>query len=309
MFYQAFPDLTWLKNQAETHFANQKGWNNTLLLNTGWPTVILNVKAGETFRDNIPGPLSFFSTLQGQSSVTVEGRRTTIPAGSFFLTNPGQRYTLDIGKSKAETFNIHFGSHWAEEVLAGLTQPDNRLTDEPQRATERSCHFHNKLYYKSDQLVGIQSRLIATKDQGTLQRQELLFELMEYLVRENHLLRQGAASLKSVKASTREELLRRLFLATDLIYADVSRAHSLDELAAVSCLSRFHFLRIFKQVFRETPHQFVMRLRVEKSKTLLRGRMDVKSVARELGFNDPSSFSRLFFQQVGLYPRHYVQLK
>jgi hypothetical protein len=50
-----------------------------------------------------------FSTLQGQSSVTVEGRRTTIPSSCFLLTNPGQRYTLEIDRvAKAETFNIHF---------------------------------------------------------------------------------------------------------------------------------------------------------------------------------------------------------
>lgn len=308
MFYQAFPDLTWLKNQAESHFANRKGWNNATLQNEGWPTVILNVKAGETFRDNIPGPLSLFSTLQGQSSVTVEGRRTTIPSTCFFLTNPGQRYTLEIDRvAKAETFNIHFGNRWAEDTLAYFTFSESRLTDEPQRTSEQSCHFYNKLYYKGDAVARVQSQLIAAKGEGVLQREEILFELLAYLVKEKRSLRQGADSLPLQKSSTREEIMRRLFVATDFIYSDVTRSHSLNELAAVSCLSRFHFLRMFKQVFRETPHQFATRLRVEQSKDLLRKRAEVRSVARQLGFSDPSSFSRLFFQHVGMYPTQYLK--
>lgn len=65
MFCQSFPDLAWLKKQAESRFANQRGWNNQALSHTGWPTVILNVRAGETYRDNIPGPLSLFTNLNG----------------------------------------------------------------------------------------------------------------------------------------------------------------------------------------------------------------------------------------------------
>jgi hypothetical protein len=71
--------------------------------------------------------------------------------------------------------------------------------------------------------------LIATKDEGVLQREEILFELLAYLVKENHSLRQRAVSLQTQKSSTREEILRRLFLATDFIYSDVTRSHSLDD--------------------------------------------------------------------------------
>jgi AraC family transcriptional regulator len=309
MFYQAFPDLTWLKNQAESRFSNRTGWNGTPLPNKGWPTVILNVKAGETYRDNIPGPLSFFSTLHGKSSVEIEGQKVFIPSHCFYLTNAGQRYTLEIEeKEKAETFNIHFGNQWAEEVWVSLAEKDDLLLEQPDRANQIGYEFYNKIYRKDEFVERIQQQLINTKNDGLLKREELLYELIAHLIKENNSLACGAMALPISKASTRGEILRRLFLATDFIYSYPYRTHTLEELAQISCLSKFHFLRLFKKVFRQTPHQFIIDLRIKNGMKLLANKnVEVRSVAQQLGFDSSSSFSRLFFQHVGVYPSQFQQ--
>lgn len=305
MFCDTFPDLVWLKKQAETRFSGGRDWNNNRLAHAGWPTVILNVKAGETYRDNIPGPLSFFTTLNGRSTVEVHGRTTNIPDHCFFLTNSTQRYTLQTTKKDAaETFNIHFGDQWAEGVLASFGKTES-LIDDP-HVLHANVAFHNKLYPKSDQLKNILTTLKVTKDQGALKRDELLYSLMTHLLDEQNLLRQRAKQLPALRTSTREEIARRLHLATDYIYAHSEKAITLDELASISCLSKFHFLRLFKQFHRATPHQFVTHLRIQRSQELIRTRrLEIKTIASELGFDSASTFARLFRQQVGMYPRQY----
>ncbi len=118
MILNAFPDLNWLKEQAEKRFADRKAYDGTSLKQRGWPTVILNVRSAETYRDNIRGPLSLFTNFSGSSQVSIDGKSVLIKEGCFFLSNPDQRYTLEIHRTKpAETFNIHFGERFADEVF------------------------------------------------------------------------------------------------------------------------------------------------------------------------------------------------
>ena len=309
MFCHAFPDLQWLKSQAESRFSNQIAMNGEVLHHTGWPTVVLNVKAEDVYRDNIPGPFSLFTTLAGDSVVEVNGRRTSVPQEYFFLTNAGQRYTLEIEKRKpAETFNIHFGEKWAEGVFASLVNDTDTLLDLTDKGDALSVHFYARLYAKDEMITSILTSIKETRNDGRLRREELLYQLLVHLLRLNKMVRESSLNIPVVKSSSREEILKRLFLATDYIYANYSTDVSLDELARVSCLSKFHFLRLFKLMFRQTPHQFVSAIRIEKAKRILQtGRLDVKTVASQTGFDNASSFSRMFRNQTGVSPNQYRQ--
>jgi AraC family transcriptional regulator len=304
MLLHGFPDLYWLKKQAEDRFANRQAWNSQMLTHAGWPTVILNVKAGETYRDNIPGPISLFSTISGVSQVEVDGRNVSIDEDYFFLTNASQRYTLEIEKKNPSVvFNIHFGEQWAEETFVTLYEQTEKLIDVPDNAQYKTISFFNKLYFKDETIKSIQQKLLAAKEEGQLRQDELLFDLMSHLLQQQKLIKQDALAIPTIKMATREEILKRLFLATNYIYTFYDRTITLDDLARVSCLSKFHFLRLFKQFFQQTPHQFITELRIKKAIHLLKNpQAEVKQVARQLGFENSSSFSRLFYNQTGSYP-------
>jgi AraC family transcriptional regulator len=308
MIFQSFPNLQWLKKQAEDRFSNRKAYDGSVLSHAGWPTVILNVKAGETYRDNIPGPFSFFSSVCGTSQVSVDGKTTHIHEDNFFLSNAGQRYTLEIEKGKpAEIFNIHFGEKWAEESLAALTEQTELLIDQPDYLKTTSINFYNKLFVKDETVKTIQSQLLSEEASDSLRQDELLFQLMNHLLNQHHQTRQQIFSVPAIKVATREEILRRLFIATDYIYAFYHRELSLDELSSISCLSKFHFLRLFKKIFNQTPHQFITDLRIKKATSLLKqGGLEIKEISKRVGFDNANSFSRLFYQRNGVYPSHYL---
>ncbi len=80
----------------------------------------------------------------------------------------------------------------------------------------------------------------------------------------------------------------------------------LPDVAAHANLSPYHFLRVYKQAFRETPHEFLTRLRIERAKTLLAGGShNVTEACFEVGFSSLGSFSTLFAHRVGLSPSEY----
>nr|WP_262899503.1 AraC family transcriptional regulator [Chryseosolibacter histidini] len=95
-------------------------------------------------------------------------------------------------------------------------------------------------------------------------------------------------------------------IATDYIHSYYHQDITLEELAGVACLSKFHFLRLFKIAFQKTPHQFISEVKVQQAKTFLkRTGMEVSAIAKALGFDNTSSFSRMFYHQTGLYPSQY----
>jgi AraC-like DNA-binding protein len=82
----------------------------------------------------------------------------------------------------------------------------------------------------------------------------------------------------------------------------VSRSPSLAELSAVARLSPFHLLRLFRAGVGLPPHQYLMSLRVERSKELLGRGAPIAEVAARTGFADQSHLTRCFKRLAGVTP-------
>jgi AraC-like DNA-binding protein len=80
----------------------------------------------------------------------------------------------------------------------------------------------------------------------------------------------------------------------------------LREISKQACLSRYHFLRLFRDTFATTPHQYLIQRRIEKAKELLCSEeFSVTDVCFEVGFQSLGSFSTLFRRCVGDAPNNY----
>jgi AraC-like DNA-binding protein len=99
----------------------------------------------------------------------------------------------------------------------------------------------------------------------------------------------------------------RLARVIDFINVHMGDSHlSLHELAAIVHLSIYQFGRAFKYATGESPHQFVLKRRVEFAKSLLRERrLSLSEIACCAGFADQAHFSNRFRQIVGATPRQY----
>ncbi len=85
-------------------------------------------------------------------------------------------------------------------------------------------------------------------------------------------------------------------------------ALSVEQLAGVAGLSAAHFTRAFRAATGETPHQFVMRRRLEEArKALEKPDPDILHVALRFGFADQAHLTRLFKRRFGVPPGRFVR--
>jgi len=303
MILKEFPDLTWLKTQAEKRFADGRSWTGANLGTQGWPNVVLNVSANNVLRDNIRGPLSLFTNISGESIVEVSRRRIPIKDDFYFVSNYDQHYTLEIEKGKpAETFNIHFGEYFCDQVFSSLSHSTDKLLNEYFQGPSERLEFHNKLYHRDE---GIQRLILEIRRgaDGSTWLEEKLYALIETLLKKEKELVKIQSRFPALKSSTRQEILRRMLIVTDYIHTHLHEDLSLQQLASVGCFSKFHFLRLFKIAFNKTPYQFINEERVHMGRQMIeRTTIGINEIAHSLGFTNPSSFSRMFFTQTGLYP-------
>lgn len=99
---------------------------------------------------------------------------------------------------------------------------------------------------------------------------------------------------------------RRIARVLELLECEAQEPLSLDRMASVAAMSKFHFLRVFRRVLGHTPHRFLMIARLNKAATRLRSSRDgVAEIAFEAGFGDLSSFNAAFRAQYGFCPTAY----
>jgi AraC-like DNA-binding protein len=80
----------------------------------------------------------------------------------------------------------------------------------------------------------------------------------------------------------------------------------IDVLADKACMSKDHFIRVFKREMGETPNVYVTKKKMEKAELLLvTSDLSVKQVADSLGYEDYSYFNKLFKKNAGVTPQQY----
>jgi len=148
--------------------------------------------------------------------------------------------------------------------------------------------------------------LYASKARGQMSRtatEEAFLRIARARACEFPRAEEGASRFTVVRASTREELLRRVLRGRDLLLSRMDESVSIADAARAACLSKYHFLRAFRTAFRVTPHQFLTTQRLARARTLLcDGKHTVTDVCLESGFQSLGSFSSLFRRHFGISP-------
>jgi AraC family transcriptional regulator len=98
----------------------------------------------------------------------------------------------------------------------------------------------------------------------------------------------------------------RVQRAIDFMHARLDEDISLEALAAVACVSPFHFARVFRATLGIPPHRYLADLRIERAKLqLAQGVMPLAQVAQSALFATQANFSRAFRKATGMTPGEY----
>jgi AraC-like DNA-binding protein len=102
--------------------------------------------------------------------------------------------------------------------------------------------------------------------------------------------------------------LRAIERAKHYLHDNFSEAISLDELVALTRLSRFHLVRTFALHTGIPPHAYQLKLRIERACVLLRSGVTAAETATQVGFADQSHFTRHFKRIRRITPARYARM-
>jgi AraC-like DNA-binding protein len=98
---------------------------------------------------------------------------------------------------------------------------------------------------------------------------------------------------------------QRVMRARRFIDRNYHRSIDLAAIANQACLSRHHFIRLFRQHYGRTPHQYLREVRMTHARRLISEGWSVTSVCMAVGYESPNSFSLLFRRMNGQAPSNF----
>ncbi|MCC7314210.1 MAG: helix-turn-helix transcriptional regulator [Planctomycetes bacterium] len=237
--------------------------------------------------------------------------RYLVDDSKFLIFNPGQEYDTDIlpeDHTDAMTFFFQPG------FMEGAAQSHHRSTDgELDNGSDdhalKEHGFFERLYAKEGKVAGVLRAIRADirhlhADPSWLE--DRFYDLAHGLLDLHAQTKREVDALPVQRAATREELYRRLHHARDFLYASYAEPLTVQDAAKVACLSPFHFHRMFKMAFQQTPMSYLQQRRLDVARVLLaRTEQPITTICTEVGFESLGSFSWLFRRKMGLSPRQF----
>jgi AraC family transcriptional regulator len=268
--------------------------------------VIINAQSSDVEYGDHWGPLSVKCAFRGKEFYH-EGRKTVaVDDSSFLIFNEGKIYSSYIkSDSTVQSFTINFNPDFVREVIQSLLQRDLEVN----AGVQRDLHFVERLYPHDNSITPLLLRLrrmslsLHTNKQRVA---ELFCEVLEQLIGSQVEIEKEIGVMTPLRYSTKKELYQRLHNAKDHMDSCFADDLSLETIAQTAHLAPVYFLREFRKNFHLTPHQYLTQRRIEESKHLLvSGTHSVTEICFSVGFNDLSSFSKLFKARTGFPPERY----
>lgn len=275
--------------------------------------VILNGRTSKPMHmASFAGPFSIKSVIRGRAVWQTEHGRYEMTPGRHLILNASTTYSLTIeARTPVETFCVFFQDGFVEDALRSVTVPDAGLLDSPHDRAESFALLES--IHDSDEALGPQlsamHRMVRDDGIAALLLSGVMQNAAVTIVSRSAALTRLSRRLPATRAATRRELVRRLHQARDFMRAQLAGPLALPDIARAACLSPFHFHRSFRMFFGETPHQYVLRLRLERAADRLRRSIvPVTDIALDVGFENPAHFSRAFKQRFNCTPQDYRRM-
>ena len=207
------------------------------------------------------------------------------------MTAPGVEATVRWrGDVQHETLQLHLSAETVREAVAELSRGDPWQMAVPSRLLT------------NDPVIEVVMRGLAEAMANGAP--DLYAEMAASFLSMHLLLRHGAFA--SPCPPLRDDL--RLRRVEEFMRSNLAAPLSLGDMAREAGLSRFHFLRLFKRVYGETPLRRLTRMRMEEAQKSLRSSRDtITEIAFACGYESPAHFASAFRRVVGVAPSVYRQ--
>jgi AraC family transcriptional regulator len=266
----------------------------------GWRSLLLRAYVDPPAVEELTTPPTAdqLIVLVTGGSTDIEGRFgghwycANYQAGSLAMTAPGEEVSLRWrGETEHSTLQLHLPAATIDATACELSNSHARWRQMPNQLLTEDPLIERIVLGLADAMRAGAPDLYA-ETAADMIATHLLVRYCDY--RTPGLPPRDALRLRRVEAFLRGNLGTPISLAA---------------MADEACMSRFHFLRTFKQAYGETPFKRLTRLRIEEAqRRLVRGRESITEIAFSCGYDNSAHFASAFRRVVGVSPSSYRRI-
>lgn len=242
--------------------------------------------------------------LNGNGIHEVEGQRYKVSAGDTFVLQDFQKHQF-IDASEVEIVNVMFDLKKRPDMLnlneiKKMPGYNALFILEPQYRNTRQ--FKNRLQLNRSELAKVEFILNSMFWEQNNQESGYETILRNHLEDLIILMARQYSKIETHEARA----LMRIGEVIDYLERNYKSRIYLDEMADRACMSKRHFHRIFKNATGESPLDYLIQIRLQKARELLRTTcLAVSDVAYESGFADVNHFIKKFKKHLLVTPHKY----
>lgn len=265
-------------------------------------------KTAEDHRDGKSGDLTLYFAFGGKVNYKFGRRQVNVFPGSFLCLKPGTQYhTVIDSPEPVQVFAVAFDAGFVEDFLLSWGIMNSKVL---------SCEslFDETLYPCVGDIRYTINHLVSLLNEGCqddlLLSDHLYHCLINFCGVHRREVLTATEKLESLKPVSRAGICVRLHYVREHLYSHYDQDITLEELASNASMSVNYLLRMFKQAFNCSPHQYLMRLRLQRAKEYLENTdYPVNEIVGMIGLTCSSSFIELFRKRYQITPLKYRQLK
>ena len=240
----------------------------------------------------------FYFFLGGDVSITIKKETYKLKKGDLILLPPGVKHYITISNPDIayQRFVFWITSDFANELFQ-TSEDYVYLLSHSYDNQQYIYHFDNitfntiqsKLFLITDEIhfnhFGKQTKLsLAVKDL-ILHLNRVVYELHNPSI-----------------VKEQQELFDKLI---DYINQHLEEDLSLEQLAKIFFVNKYHIAHLFKERYGMPVHQYIIKKRLALCKDALLNNEEITEICLLCGFSDYSSFYRAFKKEYGLSPKQY----
>lgn len=247
--------------------------------------------------------------LFGMEKCVVNNRAISIFPDSFTVLNvETDHYSVIDSATPVDSLSLYLDANFVTDLNKTFFLDQEQLLDGVE--LKSTPHFIETLYPLTVDLKcninHLKHQLLEGIDNEALFNEYLHHCLWGYYKVSHQEITEKFQGLDFLKAKTKKEVFRRLLLAKEFLNSNSDKEVILEDVANYCCLSVNHLLRTFKSAYGVSPHQYLIQLRLNRAKLLLKTTgYPLSEILCLVGFENASSFVRLFKANVGTTPLKY----
>ncbi len=265
------------------------------------------MKSNEIYSGEHISRLSIRGVLNGYQRYRVGEKDKIVKDDNYLIVNEGQTWFSEVAaEMPVEIIVIAFHPDLLKQAIHSLTASPEKLLDDPFFSRDEGTAYFENTYPNDEQIKQLFLRLktgIISEKNDELFFEQIHFDLLELIFQKHQSSLKKATLLPAKKRAVQKELFQRLGTAKDYMDAHLDQSMELFDISRVAALSPYHFLRLFKALYKMTPHQYLTNERMKLAHYLLQSSSKtVREIGIDAGFENHSAFGRVFKAAFGATP-------